>query len=109
MESLPCLENIQALLADRFEYSKQLSPLGGLPIPKRIHVKNPGIDSNWNILWILKWFNPSGKNLINSPKVYLDLIFSKVNLVGHTCMQDLGVPRQLSKWIALKIRSLNLK
>jgi hypothetical protein len=49
MESLPCLENIQALLADRFEYSKQLSPLGGLPIPKRIHVKNPGIDSNWNI------------------------------------------------------------
>jgi hypothetical protein len=26
------------------------------------------------------------KNLVNSLEIYLDLIFTKVNLVGHTCM-----------------------
>jgi hypothetical protein len=29
------------------------------------------------------------ENLINSPKFLLDLIFTNVNLVGITCMQDI--------------------
>jgi hypothetical protein len=41
-----------------------------------------------------------GKSL----KMSLDIIFTKVKLVRHTCMQDLGVPIQVSKWLDLKIR-----
>jgi hypothetical protein len=37
------------------------------------------------------------ENLVNSLKIYHDLIFTKVNLVGHTCMQYIGVPIQVSK------------
>jgi hypothetical protein len=37
------------------------------------------------------------KNLVNSLKIYLNLFFTKVNLVGYTCIQDLEVPRQVSK------------
>jgi hypothetical protein len=37
------------------------------------------------------------KNLGNSLKISLDLIFTTVNLVWHTCMLDLGVPVQVSK------------
>jgi hypothetical protein len=38
------------------------------------------------------------------PKIYLDLIFTKVNLVGHTCMKEIGVPIQVPIWHDLKIR-----
>jgi hypothetical protein len=41
-----------------------------------------------------------GKSL----KISLDIIFTNVKLVRHTCMQDLGVPIQVSKWLDLKIR-----
>jgi hypothetical protein len=36
-----------------------------------------------------------GKNLVNSLKISFDLIFTKVNLVGHTCMQDYEVSIQV--------------
>jgi hypothetical protein len=32
--------------------------------------------------------------MVNSLKISVDLIFTKVNLVGYTCMKDLGVPIQ---------------
>jgi hypothetical protein len=32
------------------------------------------------------------ENLENSLQISLDLIFTKMNLVGHTYMQDIGVP-----------------
>jgi hypothetical protein len=35
--------------------------------------------------------------MVNSSKISLDLIFITVNLVGYNCMQDLGVPTQVSK------------
>jgi hypothetical protein len=43
-----------------------------------------------------KEVHPSGKNLRNSPKLSLDLIFTKVNLVGNTCMQEFRVTTQVS-------------
>jgi hypothetical protein len=46
-----------------------------------------------------------GKNLVNSLKFYLNRIFTKLNLVGHTCLQKFGVLIQVSKWIDLKIRN----
>jgi hypothetical protein len=51
-----------------------------------------------------KGFKPCGKNLVNPPKIYLDLIFTTMNLVWYTCMQDLGVLIQVSKQLDLKIR-----
>jgi hypothetical protein len=80
-----------------FEYFEQLSKLDELQTPNRIHVINVGTYSNLNLLSILKGFKPCGKNLINSLKFYLDLIFIKINLVGHTCMQYIGFPIKVSK------------
>jgi hypothetical protein len=57
-----------------------------------------------------KGSKPSGKNLKNSPKLSFELIYTKVNLVGHTFMQEISITTQLSNdlvWI--KEKSLNLK
>jgi hypothetical protein len=35
--------------------------------------------------------------MVNSLKFYLNMIFTNVNLVGHTCMQKFGVLIQVSK------------
>jgi hypothetical protein len=37
------------------------------------------------------------KNLVNSLKFYPNEIFTKVNLVGYTCMKKFGVLIQVSK------------
>jgi hypothetical protein len=42
--------------------------------------------------------------MVNSLKFYLEVIFLNVNLVGHTCMQELEVSIQLSIWLGLKIK-----
>jgi hypothetical protein len=44
-----------------------------------------------------KGFQTLWENLVNPLKFYLDLIFTKVNLVGHTFMQEIGVPIQVSQ------------
>jgi hypothetical protein len=42
-----------------------------------------------------KGVQTAGENLVNSLKIYLDLIFKIVNLVGHTCMQEYEVSIQV--------------
>jgi hypothetical protein len=79
-----------------FEHDGQLSQFGQLQISTRIHVIYSGINSNLNLPWILKGFKPWEKNLINFLKIYLELIFTKVNSVGHTCMQENEVSIQVS-------------
>jgi hypothetical protein len=96
IDTFCCSKNSQILYAARLEVSKQLSLLCWLQIPNIIHVKNPGTDSNLNLLWILKEFKPFGKKLISSPKFYLDLIFTIVNLARHTGMRENWVPPQVS-------------
>jgi hypothetical protein len=81
-----CSKNIQDRHGAIFEYSEQLSQLGRLEILNIIHVINSGIDCNLKLLWILKGFKHCGKNPVNSLKFSLNLIFTKVNLVGYTCM-----------------------
>jgi hypothetical protein len=58
-----------------------------------------------NISLILKGFKPFGKNLVNSLKFYLEIIFMHVNLDIHTCMQEFGVPLQ----VAIELGLLKLK
>jgi hypothetical protein len=45
-----CSKFFPILYAPRLEYSEQLFQLYDLQIPNRIHVINPGTDSNFNIL-----------------------------------------------------------
>jgi hypothetical protein len=49
-------------------------------------------------------FKSFGKNLVNSLKYYIDLIFVNVNLVGHTCMHENEVSIQVSIWLGLEIK-----
>jgi hypothetical protein len=49
------------------------------------------------------------KNLINSLKFYLEVIFMNVNLCGHTCMQKVGVPLQVAYDLAWNINKKDLK
>jgi hypothetical protein len=37
-----------------------------------------------------------GKILVNSLKIYLEVIFLNVKLVGHACMQENEVPLQVA-------------
>jgi hypothetical protein len=55
-------------------------------------------------------FNPFEKNLINSPKILLDLNFTKVNLVGITCMQEKELQSKCQTvWFEKNKNSLILK
>jgi hypothetical protein len=42
--------------------------------------------------------------MINSSKFPLDMIFTKVNLVGHTCMQEFELQNKCQKWLDLNKR-----
>jgi hypothetical protein len=67
-------------------YSAHLSQLCKCQIPNINHIKNPRIDSIFEFSMNLKGVQTFWENLINSRKFSLDLIFTKVNLVGHICM-----------------------
>jgi hypothetical protein len=79
----------QILYEAIIKYSEQLLQLGQLQIPNINHVINSGTNSNLNILRILQGFKPSEKILRNFPKFSFHLIFTKVNLAGHTCMKEI--------------------
>jgi hypothetical protein len=88
-EAFPCPKNIQIFHRTRFNYFDHLSRLGRLQILNAIHGINSGTEFNLNLLWILKGFKSCRKNQVNSLKFYLNLIFTKVNLVWHTSMKKL--------------------
>jgi hypothetical protein len=60
------------------------------------------IKSNLNLASIFLGFKPLGKNKLNSLKFYLEVIFMNVNLVDHTCMQEIDVYIPVSSWLGLK-------
>jgi hypothetical protein len=110
MDVLPCSKNSQALHEARLQYSEQLPNLCRLLIPNRIHVIKLETDSNLNLLWILKGFKPSGKYLIIFWKFSFNMVFTKVNLDGHTFMQEFQITAQVSNDVVwTKEKSLNLK
>jgi hypothetical protein len=105
MRALLMSKNTQTWHGARFEYFEQLSQSGWLQIPNKIHIIILWIDLNLNLLLFLKGLNPCEKNLRNSPKFYLDLVFITVNLVGHTFMQKIWVSIQVSMiWFEYKKR-----
>jgi hypothetical protein len=89
IDVLACSKISQFLHVPRLGHFEQFPQLCRHPILNRIRVKNHGTDSTFESLMNFKMdLNPL-KNLINSPKFLLDFIFTKVNLVGITCMQDI--------------------
>jgi hypothetical protein len=74
------------LLVDSLKHKEQLSFLAQLQIPSGFQVTISGRNSNLNLPCILEGFKPFWKNMINSLKFPLHMIFIKVNLVGYTCM-----------------------
>jgi hypothetical protein len=73
------------------QFSRELE----LKILKQIH--------HLNLWWIFKWFNLFGK-------ILLDLNFTKVNLVGITCMQGKELQSKCQMvWFEKNENSLNLK
>jgi hypothetical protein len=68
-----------------------------LQIPSEKHVKELGIDSIFESSMNFKGVKPSREKPINSPKFPLDLIFTKVNLDGHRCMQEFELQNKCQK------------
>jgi hypothetical protein len=68
-------------LAWLYNTSKVTNFLFG-PSPKLLYILNYKICNQFKfeIAQILKGFKPFGKNLINSPKVFLDMIINTLNL-----------------------------
>jgi hypothetical protein len=60
---------------------------GDLKFPTEYKIKFMEQIQYLKLLLILKGVQTFWKNMINPPKFSRDFIFTKVNLVGHTCMQ----------------------
>jgi hypothetical protein len=93
--AFPWSKIIQTLDGASFEYDEQLYPFGPFQIPSRICIIN-----FWNTFQFENSMNFKGvqtllENLINLLKFYQDLILKKVNLDGHTYMQEIAVPIQV--------------
>jgi dTDP-D-glucose 4,6-dehydratase len=88
MDVLSYSKNSKCLNAASRQYWEQLAQLCQLQISNRNKVKNPVTDSIFKSLMNFKRDSNLQENLVNSPKFLLDLIFTKLNLVGITCMQE---------------------
>jgi hypothetical protein len=95
MVTLPLFKILQILHKDSLIHKEQLLFLSQLQIPSGLQVKNSGTNSNLKLSQILKGFKPFWKNMINSIKLYIHMLYLKVNLHWHTCIQILEVPLQV--------------
>jgi hypothetical protein len=100
IEAFLCSKNIETLHEARLEHDKQPNPLSWLEIPNGSSAIKVITDSSLNFKGIQTLWKKSGKF---SKNLYgLDL--HKSEFSWHTCMQDLGVPIQVSIWLDLRIR-----
>jgi hypothetical protein len=88
MGDLSSSKNSQFVHVASIGYYEQFSRLCRHPIPNRNRAKNHGLDSSFEFLKNFK----RDLNLLEKSskfsKFFLDLIFTKVNLVGITYMQE---------------------
>jgi hypothetical protein len=82
------LQKFPILHAASLGYCEQFFQLCRHPIPNINRAENPRSNSTFESLINLKGIQTFWKNLINSPKFLLDLIFTKVNSVGITYMRE---------------------
>jgi hypothetical protein len=89
---LNLIQNSQFLHVGRLGYYERFPKLCRHPIPNRSRVKSPGTDSTFESLLNFKRGLNLLKNMVNSLKFFLELLFTKVNLIGTTCMQECELP-----------------
>jgi hypothetical protein len=70
----------QILQVDRMKYREQLYFLDQLQNPTQLQVINSGTNSNLTLPSILKGYKTFCKNLINSLKFHLHMIYLDMNL-----------------------------
>jgi hypothetical protein len=56
------------------------------------------------MVWVLKGFKPFGKNSLNLPNIFLDILFNTVNLDWLTCIPNFEVSLQLANGLNRKIQ-----
>jgi hypothetical protein len=108
--ALPCSKISQILHTGSLRYYEHFSPWCRHQIPNRNWVKNLGSDSPFETL--LNFYR--GLILLEKsdkfPKILLHLNFTKVNLVGITCMQEKGLQSKWQTvWVEKNKNSFNLK
>jgi hypothetical protein len=85
----------QILSIDSLKHKVKLYFWDELQNPTRLLVINSKTNSNLNLPIILKEFKPFWKNLINSLKFYLHMLYLSMNLHGLTYIQILEVSLQV--------------
>jgi hypothetical protein len=88
MGVLSCSNNSQFLHVASMGYYEHFYQLCRHPIPNINRDKYPGPDSTFESLKNFKRDLNHLENMVNSTKLFLNLIFTKVNLVGITYMQE---------------------
>jgi hypothetical protein len=88
-------KNFKIWQVERLLQIDQISILSRLQNLSRFWIIKFRNKSTLNLVWILKGFKPSGKNLINPPKFNLHMSFKNMNLDWLTCIQEFGVPLQM--------------
>jgi hypothetical protein len=88
-------KNFKIWQVDRLLHIEQIFFLAKLQNLSRLWIIKFGNKSTLNLVWILKGFKPSGKNLINPPKFNLYMPFNNMNLDWLTCIQEFGAPLQM--------------
>jgi hypothetical protein len=89
------LSPFQILQVERLLHIEQISFLAQLQNLSRFWIIKIRNKSTLNLVWILKGFKPSDKNLINPPKFNLHMTFKNMNLDWLTCIQEFRVPLQM--------------
>jgi hypothetical protein len=65
-------------------------------ITNGLWIQNPSNKTILNLIWILKGVQTFEKKSINSPKLFLDMIFNSVNLNCLTYIKKFKVPLQVA-------------
>jgi hypothetical protein len=76
-----CTKILQILQVNSLKYKEKLYFLDQLQNPTGLQVINVETNSNLNLTWILKGFKPFWKNLINSLKFHLHMLYLNMNFI----------------------------
>jgi hypothetical protein len=78
---------LEILQGDSLKHMEQLYLLAQLQTCSTCQVTNSITNSNLNLPWILKGFKPFMKNLLNSLKFHLQMLYLNINLHWLTCIK----------------------
>jgi hypothetical protein len=89
------LKILQTWHADRKIQIEQLSFWSNIQISLDFELQNSEANPLWNLFEFQRGSNLPKKNLINSIKFYIHMIFQNINFYWLTCIVEIGVPSQV--------------